>query len=382
MKLLQISAFLLLSSILTTGHAQPVIPFNDKKWVIEAQGQIMEGYQGKNSLYLQNGMAYLKDANFRNGIIEFDIYLSKQTSFSGLVFRMADPQNFEELYLRAQQSGYPDAYQYSPVYNGISGWQLYHDQFDPLNNGFVSWVRRGSGMGYNSVLTYAFDRWMHVKLLVKERAAELYLDRQEVPAAFMRELKMEPRGGGIGVRSNVGPAHFADFSYTVTDDIVFKTREQDVKVATPRGTILKWDVSGIFGEGQLKNTERLDTQWLGRQQWTVLDAEASGIVNLARVATVKDSVNTVLAKFTVNADKDQVRRFDFGYSDRVRVYCNGNILYAGNASFRTRDFRFLGTIGYFDAVYLPLKKGENTVIFAVSETFGGWGVMGKWGDER
>lgn len=40
-----------------------------------------------------------------------------------------------------------------------------------------------------------------------------------------------------------------------------------------------------------------------------------------------------------------------------------------------------GTIGLFDSVYLPLRKGENTVLIAVSESFGGWLVTGKFEDE-
>lgn len=39
-----------------------------------------------------------------------------------------------------------------------------------------------------------------------------------------------------------------------------------------------------------------------------------------------------------------------------------------------RDYRFLGTIGLFDEVYLPLKKGENELWLAVTESFGGWGI--------
>ena len=41
----------------------------------------------------------------------------------------------------------------------------------------------------------------------------------------------------------------------------------------------------------------------------------------------------------------------FGYSDRVRVYLGGRLIYAGNNDYRSRDFRYLGTIGWFDALY-------------------------------
>lgn len=71
----------------------------------------------------------------------------------------------------------------------------------------------------------------------------------------------------------------------------------------------------------------------------------------------------------------------FAYSDRVRVYVNGTLLYSGDNSYRTRDFRYLGTIGLFDSVQAPLKKGANEVVFAVSETFGGWGIMARLSDK-
>jgi hypothetical protein len=378
MKLLTLSVIVTLSSILTTTYGQQPVPFNDKRWVIQAQGQMLEAYKGKNSLYLQGGMAYLKDANFLNGIIEFDIYLAYQVSFSGMVFRLADPANYEELYLRAQQSGYPDAYQYTPVFNNDPAWQLYHDQYDGVNDGFISWKPRGKTMGYNGVLTFSFDRWLHVKLLVKGTQAELYLDDKEEPVAFIRELLMGTRAGGIGIKSQIGAAHFANFSYTVTDDVVLKTKDDGYRISTPAGTIGSWQVSNAFKETELSKMNEIDTKWLGQLKWKTLPVEATGLANLSRLSPVTDSVNTVLAKFTVISDKDQVKKLDIGYSDRIKVYGNGNALYSGNASFRTRDFRYLGTFGYFDAVYLSLRKGENTIILAISETFGGWGVMAKW----
>jgi hypothetical protein len=49
----------------------------------------------------------------------------------------------------------------------------------------------------------------------------------------------------------------------------------------------------------------------------------------------------------------------------------------GDHSYRSRDYRNLGTIGWFDGVVLPLKKGDNEIRIAVAEGFGGWGIMGR-----
>ena len=64
----------------------------------------------------------------------------------------------------------------------------------------------------------------------------------------------------------------------------------------------------------------------------------------------------------------------FGFSDRVRVYLNGRMLYAGNDGFGTHDPEFLGIVGLFDELQLPLESGVNELWFAVSETFGGWAI--------
>ncbi len=379
MKLVSFVTIILLSSFLTGIGAQP-IPFSDKKWEIKAQGQMLEAYKGYNSLYLQNGIATLKDEQFQDGIIEFDMYQSPRASFSGLVFRMTDPINYEEIYLRSHQSGNPDAFQYTPVYNNDPAWQLYHDPHDAVNDGFIHWRQRGKGMGYNTTVEYSFDRWTHVKLLVKGQQAELYIDNMSIPVAFIRELGMIRKPGTVGVKSGNGAVWFANFTVTHTNEIVFKTRDTENWITTPPGTIHNWQVSQAFREEHVRSIHQVDTKWMSQLKWKPTGTELTGLLNLSRFSAVSDSANTIVAKLVVHSDKDQLKKLDIGYSDRIKVYCNGNALYSGNASFRTRDYRYLGTIGYFDAVYLPLKKGENIILIAVSETFGGWGLMAKWED--
>jgi hypothetical protein len=46
-------------------------------------------------------------------------------------------------------------------------------------------------------------------------------------------------------------------------------------------------------------------------------------------------------------------------------------------NYQSRDYRFLGSIGYFDTLYLPLTQGANELLLAVSEDQGGWGVQAK-----
>ncbi len=65
----------------------------------------------------------------------------------------------------------------------------------------------------------------------------------------------------------------------------------------------------------------------------------------------------------------------YGYSDAIVIFLNGQPVSFGNSAYQQRDPSFLGIIGLNDAVYLPLKKGENELMLSVAESFGGWGFI-------
>jgi hypothetical protein len=68
-----------------------------------------------------------------------------------------------------------------------------------------------------------------------------------------------------------------------------------------------------------------------------------------------------------------------GYSDDIVVYLNGRPLYAGRNSMSYRDRSALGFFyPYADAVFLPLRKGKNELLLAVSEATAGWGFMARF----
>ena len=61
----------------------------------------------------------------------------------------------------------------------------------------------------------------------------------------------------------------------------------------------------------------------------------------------------------------------------TRAAPTGRRLFAGNDTSRARDYRFLGSIGYWYTLELPLRAGDNELIVAMSESFGGWGLMAR-----
>jgi hypothetical protein len=139
-------------------------------------------------------------------------------------------------------------------------------------------------------------------------------------------------------------------------------------------------VSGTFDGKSLETKHELAAADKQALTWTRLACESTGLANLARVQGAREGRDTVFVRLTIRSDTRQVKRVRFGFSDEVRVYFNGRLIYGGSDVYQSRDYRFLGTMGLYDELYLPLDVGDNEVWFAVTENFGGWGVRAAFDD--
>ncbi len=63
-----------------------VIPFTSARWGWDLGSGEVVSYQGKESLLLKNDVAYIRDSEFVNGIIEFDINFATARGFMGAVW--------------------------------------------------------------------------------------------------------------------------------------------------------------------------------------------------------------------------------------------------------------------------------------------------------
>ncbi len=92
-------------------------------------------------------------------------------------------------------------------------------------------------------------------------------------------------------------------------------------------------------------------------------------------------MKVVYARTTIVSDRDLTKKLYLGYSDDVSVFVNGKILYRGRSAQSFRDPGFLGIVNpENDAVYIPLTKGPNELMLAVSELGGGWGFICRLAD--
>lgn len=353
--------------------AEP-LPFTEDNWVFIG-GTALEEKAGEQALRLgvrENpddfagfGMAVAKAPPLLNGVIEYDVMFGATQSFGGLRFRAQSPDDFENFYMRAHQSGNPDANQYMPQYNGIDSWQLHY------------------GPQYSSPTVYPRDAWIHVKLAINDGLADIYIGDETVPEYTVNLLR-DPSAGGMALwgLDLTGPVWMANFDATPADSVEIQgTPVPDV--VGEAGTVASWEVSDAFDGTMLEGKTRLsaaDTD----MTYHSMAAKASGQVNLSMLQGVSEGADTVFARLNISADSDRIKAFQFGFSDVGTVYLNGEILYQGMDAPYTRDYRFLGTVGLFDTVFLNLKKGDNELIIAVREdaAFGGsgWAVQGRFAD--
>jgi hypothetical protein len=128
-------------------------------------------------------------------------------------------------------------------------------------------------------------------------------------------------------------------------------------------------------------------------QWQNVEAEPPGFVLLYRYRQAphlmvtfqgdfskrlepQPGIKVVYARTSIDSDRDQVKKLYIGYSDDVSLFLNGKILFRGRSAQGFRDPGFLGIVNpENDAVYLPLKKGSNELMLAISELGGGWGFI-------
>lgn len=355
-------------------------PFTSALWDLTGSATI-EDYQGQKTLTLgakkegeqfSYGAAMLKNTTLTNGVVEFDMAFSHTQTYAGLHFRIQPNQNLESFYLRAEQSGKPDANQYMPVYHGIPSWQLYY------------------GEAYSAPTAYQFDQWMHVKMVIVDKLADVYIGNMETPAITV-QLKQRPLPGALGLwgLNQEDAVRFANFSIDAAENTAIKGTPKPEAVAAS-GIVPTWAVSEAF-DGRLLEGKVLLTEEFKRTlkstkrtlKYAQLHAEPGGMTNLAQVQGLESGLDTVFAKLVITSEQDRIKKLHFGFSDRVKAYLNNQLLFEGDDSELSRDQRFLGTVGYYDALYLPLKKGANELLLAVSESVdnaGGWAVQARFED--
>jgi hypothetical protein len=219
--------------------------------------------------------------------------------------------------------------------------------------------------------------------------AKLYVKDMDKPALVMNDLKSGVQKGMVALYVLTGATYFSNFQVRETPAAPWERHPPPM----PPDTLTRWSLSPSY-DALARNLERrLSPSERKAIQWQDVEAEPPGFVVLYRYreaphlrVTFQSDFSTrlqpqpgmkvVYAKTTIVSDRDRVKKLSIGYSDDVSVFVNGRILYRGRSAQSFRDPGFLGIVNpENDAVYIPLKKGRNELILAVSELGGGWGFL-------
>jgi hypothetical protein len=304
-------------------------------------------------------VALVDGVQLTDGLIEVDVALTGERAFHGVVWRARDRSNYESFYVRPHQVRNPDSVQYNPVLNDVASWKLYHDQ------------------GFWAAVDFPMAAWFTIRVVFAGTRAEMFVGDMAVPALEATELKMPVAAGGIGLQVGGPGLYVSRFAYarTAPTFVGAGTRTS----ARVDGIVPAWLVSDAFAEPPSPPAQ-VGTDALAGRRWTRLEAEPSGLVNLATATGIDDGRNTVWARASIHSDRARTVPMQLGFSDRAVAYLNGVALFRADDTYRSRDYRFLGSIGWYDTLYLALAEGANDLLIAVSESFGGWGVQARFDD--
>jgi len=352
------------------GASAPLaVPPDSTRWELEGEAKPAD-YLGRKCLLLDGGGATLKDFEMRDGVVDVDVATPAKRGFFGIQFRLAGDDG-EWVYLRQHKSGLPDAMQYSPVLKTGLNWQIYN------------------GPGFTGAVDIPRDSWFHLRLEVTGAQARLFVKDMEKPALVMDDLKSGVQKGQIALAALTGETYFSNFEIRRTPEAAFQRHEP----AMPPGTLTRWSISPVFDALARDLEKPLDAGEVRSIAWRDVEAEPPGFVVLYRYLEAphpkvsfqgdfskrlepQPGMKVVYARTTIPSDRDQVKKLEIGYSDDVSVFLNGRILWRGRSAQGFRDPGFLGIVNpENDAVYLPLRKGDNEIVLALSELGGGWGFI-------
>jgi hypothetical protein len=171
-------------------------------------------YKGRSAIQIMakpeaaNATSYalVKDASFRDGVIEVDLAGQPAAGapagargFVGIAFRIQADGRYEYIYLRPTNGRADDQIRR----NHSTQYSSYPD-FDFARS------RQEAPEKYESYVDLEPGVWTHYKIEVEGRKARLYVHGAEQPCLIVNDLKLDPQEGGVAMW--VGPGTEGYFS--------------------------------------------------------------------------------------------------------------------------------------------------------------------------
>jgi len=298
---------------------------------IRAEQAEIVTWQGREALRLENGLALVPDLLVADGSVEVLIG-TDGPAYPGLAFRVADVANYELANAVPHVSGQWDALQYDPVLHGSNTWQLFN------------------GPCYQQAAVVPTGDWFRLSLDFCAGRAALAVDGQ--PPLQVERLAHPAKTGLLGLWT-FRPAFFCDLRVSTAQGVDIPRGQTPT---LPEGVIHEWFVEG----------------------YGVLRSEPHGPLNLNRTLPISLGEVRLLRRFEV-VERGAVR-FEFGFSDVLRLELDDRVLFSGENTFS--GFADRTARGYVElgphSLHQTLDLGAHCLAATLkaTEPFG-WGLMLK-----
>jgi len=320
-----------------------------------SQETTFERFDNRETLLLNSGRIAVKNLKFTNGTIEVDVYANSIRSFAGITFRKQN-NNMEEVYMRLHKSNQADAVQYTPIFNNESNWQLFRE-----SQANVSFKKTG---------------WNSLRIEVSNQSAEVFVNDEKVMT--IDKLRTVQNTGEIGLFA-LFSNRFSNFRITPKDAIENTKKNNNLPVDST--IITKWEIT----KSKPYKGEELHFENFLKEEYITVETETSGLLPISKYIKKSSTGNFeqneedyIVASTSVYTSNDETKLFSFDYSDKIIVYLNGEVLFKGNNAFRTKGVQYMGHIDInTNKLFIPLKKGENTIHCVVIDKANGWGLIAK-----
>lgn len=349
------------------------VPMTPAQWQANGDVSFQHDPNERDVLVVNKGYAELKNTDFSNGTIEFDTkFVGNQ--ITGITFRQHDDAA-DALYFRpsADCAVSEECVQYMPTAHHLFEWDLYgqYQTHAPINpNG-----------------------WNHIKLVLSGARMQVFINGARSPTLAVGTLVGGFPDGTIRLH---GPASYTHLSIApnVVDGLAAMAANDPAK--SDLRYVRHWFASTPFVmpirmDAKLQENTGIDPLYSSMPKatasWKPIAPDPGGLINLTRWygdAQTGQAIAGMWLKTTINADHDQIKHVDIGWTREVWVFVNGKLvfqsknLYGVDGESKEPGGRLGLTNGSFE---LPLHKGANQVAVAIDDNFAGGQQHWGWGLE-
>ena len=350
--------------------AQKKVPLKAENWTFRPGIAQFDDSAGVSRLKVVNGQGFvvLKDLDFTDGTIEFDILPTNQ-DFASFCFRFQDTAETETFYLRTNWAvNHPyamEAVQYTPIVKGVMYW-------DALPH-------------FQTFSDFTLTATSHVKMIVSGKQMRVWVNHPERPTLVVPRLEGDVTHGTLAFQ---GPQ--------VISNLVVRAGQVEGLSPAPELDPTDFDSRYLrhwyLTEPDTLNENKMQAGRLGirgipgeHAMWKPIDAERRGFVNLSRIYGGTSSLGesrTMFLKTKIHAREAKTVPMRLGFLDEINMFVNGRLIYSDKNIFGFPAVKVPnGRLSIENAmVMVPLKAGDNELMVGIRGNLYSWGIVARLDD--